>query len=358
MDIIKSKSGSELELLQSNGLINIEGVPHPFDLSDTRRFVKVDSADGLRIHALASQAPSAVAAIESSKMYTVRFPENISGKLSELKQGGYGSMLKGKDGKFVGSTSFFEVSPVATAAFGVFTVMTIASQQYFLTKINDNLNIISQKVDKVLDFLYGDKKSELISEICFVQRVIRDFTSIMHHESQQTATIIGVQQSEKIAMKDIEFYIQDLEKEVNTEFKNGQELVKVTQTVMQIYESLNASLQLYVMSTILEAYLSQNGDDSFLEGIKSDAALYTNKCFTRMLGSISILKGRVDSFKVERKFDKVPISNQLTELTNSLNGAKALELQDSIAKAVESMISAKTFVVTKKGDVYYQLNAS
>lgn len=356
MDTLKNKS--ELELLRSNGLVDIEPVLHPFDLSDINRFVKVDSADGLRIHALASQAPNTAASIGSSKMYTVHFPENVSGKLTELKQGGYGSMLKGSDGKFVGSASFHEVPPVVTAALGVFTVMAVASQQYFLTKINDNLNLISQKVDKVLDFLYGDKKAELVSEISFVQRVIRDFSSIMRHDSQQTATIIGIQQSTKIAMKDIEFYIIDLDQKSKEEFKNGSDLVNVVKAVIQIYESLNASLQLYVMSIILEAYLSQNGDESFLEGIKSDAALYTNKCFTRMLESISILKGRIDSFKPERKFDKTPVSKQLTKLTDSLNGVKNLELQESITKAIESMTSEKTFVVTEKGDVYYQLNAS
>lgn len=353
-----NKSISEFELLNSNGLLEVEPVTNHFDLSDTTRFMKVDSADGLQIYALASQAPNIAATIGLSQMYTVKFPENVCGKLTVLKQGGFGSMLRGQDGKFVGSASFIPVSPVATAALGVFTVMSIATQQYFLTKINNELRLISQKVDKVLDFLYGDKKAELVSEISFVQRIIRDFSSVMRHDHQQIATIIGIQEAEKVAMKDIEFYIRDLESAANEEFKNGTDLVNVVNKVVQIYETLSASLQLYVMSIILEAYLSQNTDMSFLEGIKNDATLYTSNCFTRMLGSISILKGRVDTFKVKGKIDKAQILDNLSNMTDSLNGAKALEIQGSIAEAITEMTREKTFVVTEKGDVYYQLNAS
>lgn len=57
--------------------------------------------------------------------------------------------------------------------------MSIASGQYFLSEINNNLSAINQKADKILEFLYGDKKAELMSEVSFVNFAYQNYNSIM-----------------------------------------------------------------------------------------------------------------------------------------------------------------------------------
>lgn len=352
----KSDEPSLLAVMQEEGLIKIEPNTQPMDLSDTSRFVKTTScsASDMKLSALSSQLPYLSAAAEMSGMYTVRFPEGVAGTLTKLNQGGYGSMLKGVDGKFTGTASFFSAAPQA-ATLAAFTTMAIVSQQYFLTQINSELKLINQKIDKILGFLYGDKKAELLSEICFVQRAFRDYASIMENESHRVATIAGIQQAEKVAMKDIEFYIQDLDMVVNDEAKNSSELVSTVQTAVQVYESLNASLQLYIIACVLEVYYSQNTNSTFLENLESDLFLYTNKCYSRMLSGVSILKEKVNSYKTKGKFDKEPILEKLVSMSDSLHEGQAIETQNTITNALDAITKETTFIVTENGDVYHQI---
>lgn len=347
---------STIDALQEQGFVKVEASPHSMDLSDTSRFTKLNISSEGKIHmsALLSQSPNLASAAAMSGMYTVKFPEGVTGTMMKLKQGGLSTVLKGADGKITGTASLFQATASA-ATLGIFTVMSIASQQYFLAQINKELKFINQKIDKILGFLYGDKKAELLSEICFIQRAFRDYSSIMANEPHQIATIAGIQQAGKVAMKDIEFYIRDLERTVNREIRSRSELVSTAQTAIQIHESLDASLQLYITSGILEVYYTQTTDASFLENLESDLSLYTNKCYSRMLSSLSILKGKVNVYKVKGKFDKEPILDRLSTITAALQEGKSIETQQAISTALESITKETTFVITDNGEVYHQI---
>lgn len=45
---------------------------------------------------------------------------------------------------------------------GAFISMAIVSGQYFLSQINNELKMIKYNLDKILGFLYGDKKVNTI----------------------------------------------------------------------------------------------------------------------------------------------------------------------------------------------------
>ena len=64
-------------------------------------------------------------------------------------------MIQGKQG-FVGSASFLPLTGQAIFL-SVFTTMSVASGQYFLAKINSQLDVIQRRLGEILDFLYGDK---------------------------------------------------------------------------------------------------------------------------------------------------------------------------------------------------------
>ena len=289
-----------------------------------------------------------------SGMWIMKNPKGITGTLMKLKQGGVSTVMQGSDGQIAGTTSLFSAKKQAVIL-GVFTAMSIVCQQYFLTQINSELKILNQKLDKILDFLYGEKKAELLSEILFIQRSIRDFTSIMEHDTQRIATISGIQQSEKIALKDIEFYIHDLESTVHSELDDKSAITDAVKTAQQICESLDASLQLYIMSTILEVHYSQNTDSCFIENLKSDLSVYIAKCHTRMLAAISVLRGKIDSFSsIWGKLDKDPLIKQLTDITEPLQQNKTMEMQQMISAALDSVRKESTFVITQNDEIYYQ----
>ena len=114
------------------------------------------------------QLPAVVAANALSDMYMVRFPAGIPNALTPLKQGGFSTMVKGENGRIAGTASLYSVEAQA-AVLGAFNAMSIVSGQYFLAQINSELKTMNQNIDKILEFLYGDKKAELISEVSFVK---------------------------------------------------------------------------------------------------------------------------------------------------------------------------------------------
>ena len=344
-----------LSEMVETGSMMVEPVSQVMDLTDTTRFMKLDSEHsfGIQLSGLASQIPSVASSVSMNGMYTLRFPNGVTGALTQLKQGGYSTALKGPNGQFSGTASLFKAS-MFSAVFGAISVMAVVSGQYFLSQINSELKVINQKIDKILVFLYGDKKAELLSEICFIKRAIRDYTSVMGHDSQITATLISIQQSEKVAMKDIEFYLQDLLNTVKTELKGSAEVNNTVDVSLQICESLNASLQLYIMSCILEVYYSQNTDKKFVQFLKEDLSLFVEKCNNRITACISQVKGKVESYTARiDKVDKEPILKRLTDVTDALQEEKTAELKKSISAALDAISKEVTFIVSN-GEVYYK----
>ena len=224
---------SELEQLGRFELVPSDKV---YDFEDKSRFTKLSLSEPQKMHISAAyqHLPAMAATGTLAQAYVARFPEGLPHTLTALKQGGFGSMIQGEQG-FVGSASFFPIAGQAIFL-GAFTAMAVASGQYFLAKINSQLDVIQRGVDEILDFLYGDKKAELMSEISFAKYAFENYTSIMAHESQRTATLVGLQSAKKVAMSDIEFYIQDLSSTVESPEKDlnkvlGQFTRNYTQTV-------------------------------------------------------------------------------------------------------------------------------
>ena len=174
-------------------------------------------------------------------------------------------------------------------------------------------------LDKILEFLYGDKKAELMAEISFVKYAYQNYNSIMSHEAQRTATIASIQKAKKVAMKDIEFYMNDLDSAAKT--KDNSELISTVNKAFQIKESLELSMQLYVFSNLLELYYSQNADSSYIKYVEADVSSYIDKCEKRMLSSFSVLDAFVRDYKgnLLKKIDTSEIEKEVGGLLDRLN---------------------------------------
>lgn len=348
---------TELSQLVKSGAIAIEPNDNSIDLSDNTKYEKIDT--NLGILGLSSQLPAIVANTSRYGLYTVTFPSGISGELMSYINGGQGTQIIGSNGKIVSHASLYRagLSTVASAI----TVMALASGQYFLTAINTKMDLISQGIDKILDFLYGDKKAELLAEISFIQRATTDYRSIMRCESQRIATIASLQSAEKIAMKDIEFYINDLDDATNRKIDDNDKMRRQTETTLQICESLQASLQLMISACILETYYSINTAKEYVDNLRTVLISYVDKCHSRMLSSVSHLKGRIDAVKASEKLfrkvtlDKKPKIEKLSEVIDSLSQNKTHEMHELINNALDSMKKPISYIITDKGEAYQRL---
>lgn len=342
------------EAMEKAASFEVAACTNVFDFEDKGRFTQLELTPAQKMHvsSLMQQVPTAMAAGTMANAYTVSFPQGLPHTLTALKQGGFGSMIQ-ENGRFVGSASFYQLNASA-ALLGAFSAMSIATGQYFLTKINSQLNMMNLKIDKILEFLYGDKKAELMSEISFVKYAYENYSSIMAHEQQCVATLISLQESKKVAMKDIEFYMSDLSSAVNAEAKGFAELEKTARKAFQIKDSLELSLQLYTMSSMLEVYYAQNQDTTYLKNLENDASVYIDKCGKRILSSFSTLNGRINEYKIKRmeKVDKSSLEGEISSLLDKLNSDEASAMRKTIHNAVNASTQKAEYYISADGNMY------
>lgn len=348
------KQAGDFDIFPYEGNINFE---------DSNKYQKLElsTAQKIYINALIQQLPLAVTASNMPQMYTLTFPEGLPHTLMHLKNGGFATSIIGADGKIVGMASLTPM--VAEAAIiGIFTAMSILTGQFFLCQINKELQKINQKLDEIISFLYGDKKAELLSEVSFVKCAYENFNSIMAHEQQRIATISGLQQAKKIAMKDIEFYINDLENTINSIEVNGKIVTNIVESAEKSYQSkdcLDLSTQLYIMSSLMEIYYAQNHDEKYIKYVEEEMYHYIEKSEKRLLSSFSTLKGIVSRAK-EKKLkdennqlvDKEKLQQKCEKIEISLKEESGVAMRKSLSSALHMATQKTEYYLSNNGDVY------
>lgn len=302
-----------------------------------------------QISAAIQHIPSVVASGTMTNAYIVKFPDGINHTLMALKQGGVSSTWRDASGHFGGTASLYSMNMQATIL-GAFSAIAIASGQYFIKQINSELQMINQSMDKILEFLYGDKKAELLSEVSFVKYAYENYSSIMGHDEQCVATIVSLQEAKKVAMKDIEFYMCDLDSAINS--KAGVD--ELVTNAFQIKESLELSIQLYGMSSVLETYFAQNHDVEFIKYVEQEVTSYIDKCEKRILSSFSALKKYLNDYKgrLLEKVDKSQYEKMVSELVDSLYNGEESTIRKSLRKTLQEASSVKEYYVSEEGEVY------
>lgn len=316
--------------------------------------LELTSAQKVHVSALCRELPSMMTTRTLANAYVLNLPKGITtDDLMHYKNGGLGTPYYGENG-VAGHGSLQSIQQQAVLM-GAFNVMSMASGQYFLSEINNNLTIINQKVDKILEFLYGDKKAELMSEISFVNSAYQNYNSIMTHDNQRTATIISLQEARKTAVKDIEFYMSDLDSLVKA--KDGGDLDQFVNKSFKIKDCLQLSVQLYCMSNVLEVFYSQNMEPDYIDYVEKDILGYIDKCEKRLLSSFSAIEMYVANFKgnLLKKIDKSVYENRIGEYVELLGSGKEFIERKPLQSVFQSCLQKQVFYLDKEGEVYLKI---
>lgn len=341
---------TSLKEVQSNGNFEIKPIEKKIDFSKGYTQLEMNTEQKKHVSALIQNIPSLIAVNTLAETYIVKFPDGLQHTLMSLGQGGFSSTYI-ESGKIAGTASLYSTATQA-AVLGAFTTMSIVSGQYFLSQINSELRVMKLNIDKILEFLYGEKKAELMSEVSFVKYAYQNYGSIMGCNPQRIATISSLQNARKVAMKDIEFYVSDLDSIVNG--KDGSDVGTLTEKAMQIKESLELSMQLYGMSSVLEIYYAQNHESSYIKYIDSEITSYIDKCEKRMLSIFSILKNRISEYKgsLLKKIDKTAYERTVVELIESLNSGEESLLRKSFRESLWAASRTTEYYVDCDGEIY------
>lgn len=342
--------------LQKQGKFKILPCGLAVNFNDNSQYekLKLSPEQKIQITGLLQHVPMAVAANAMAGAYTVSFPKGLPHTLLALKQGGLGSQII-DNGRIVGSASFYPMLRQA-AVFSAFSLMSIVTGQFFLFQITKELHMINKKIDDILKFLYGEKKAELLSEIKFVKYACENYAHIMAHDQQRTATLVSIQEARKVAVKDMEFYMNDLNEKIKF---NGKEKFDslanfIEYKIGQIKENINLSLQLYLISTLMEMYYAENFDEHYMKYLEDDIKNYIENWTNQMhlcYGSLrEILKSPVAK-KYEPKRKKYAQNNE-NEIT--LQQEKSGLLYSQLSEALHKPTQSKEYYLTADGDVYYK----
>lgn len=339
--------------MEQSGMNNLE-----FNACDDETFrhskltrLESGSAQKNYIAELFMQIPKFLNVNESANIYSVKIPANFNlDNAAQFVNGLLGQLAQFKPEEL----SNYLVLAGAQVAFNAFSSMVIASRQHYLTEINNNLKAINQKADKILEFLYGDKKAELMAEVRFVNFAYENYNSIMGNSLQRTATLVNVQESRKIAMKDIEFYVSDLDS--MSRVKNISELDSFMHKAYRIKDCLQLAIQLYCMSNVLEVYYSQNTDPAYLKYVENDIMSYIDKCEKKMLADFSAIQMMVKNYKGNplKKVDKDDFINNVGNLVDLLGSGEELIKRKPVRETLRSYQKDNIYYINKEGDLYLE----
>lgn len=338
--------------MENNNLFSIEECKSFSPTDADFKKLDISSEDQASISIFLSQMPALMSASALSNAYVLKFPEGVSGTLMKLKRGGYSTVMTDK-GKIVGHASIQSLENSA-ALLSAFSVMSIVTGQFFMSRISNDFEFVKQKIDKILDFLYGEKKAELFAEVSFVKQAYENFASIMRHPEQCAATIVNLQNAQKIAMKDIEFYINDLNGKSKEKPKSYEAFCNIADEAIKIKDCLMLAIQLYATTGLMEANFSQNSDGSYLKYLKDTLCYYVKKTESGILSCFSSLRTNNSNYKPNAvtKFDTAPLDKRLGAIEDSFNNGDQSQLYKTIERTLNLMNSAKEIYITSNGDAY------
>ena len=298
--------------------------------------------------------PEASAAMTLSNAWVAKFPKGFSSaNMMRYDKGGVGTPLQGDQG-IEDHASLFSLRTQG-AIHGIFSILSAATGQYFLSRIDNQLSLVNSKLDDVINFLYGENRAELMAEIFFVRRTHENYASIMTNEYQRIATITGLQSAQKIAVKDLEFYLADIENAARKQVTDFKSLCADETAAWKALNCVELALQTFVIASILEIYISENYDDSYTEYVKQQLTSYMKRCDTVIVTSFSAIDLKFAQYHqgvFENAENRQKFRTMIRRTLAPYKGEVQSPLRQMMKDALDALQSDSIYYLTEKDDVY------
>lgn len=254
------------------------------DDEDLKGFKKVSDSDFARLNVCFRDVPQMLKAMNDSQYY--------SGSYKVIYDKGLGVLQKstkdpnlfranivtlGTNNDITGqallqemkSTELMKVSNLLMSAF---SVAAVATNQYYLARIDSKLEAVEKKVDEIKRFLEIDKESQLWADGEFLNEIRNSIQFIVDDDLYRKATLTNIQSIRRTALSNIKLYYEQLfELKAYLDVKDND---KETRENLEKYKGYLPkfwySVYLFEMSYYLEAYLSKITDEKFLDGIANE----------------------------------------------------------------------------------------
>ena len=251
-------------------------------------------------------------------------------------------MLRDDGNKFVGSAS---ANPLESASIflSCFTAMSIASGQFFLNRINSELNSISKKLDEIINLLNIEREEDLKSKINTVYKAYNSYEDSINDEALRYATLDNLFRINEAAETKLNTYKKLLDKQSKKTIKKIDE-----NSVVYYYNGIKLSCCLYVLGNLVEILYSKNNTSVSLKKRQEEI----KGIIERSQKETQTYFGRIQKKDLKKFEKKLPKLNEIInrEYENN-NYCEFIEITD---KFINNLISPK-YYISSNNELYYEI---
>lgn len=251
---------------------------------DYNGFKKVSDNDFARLNACFRDVPQMLKSIYDSQYYADSYKVIYEKGLGVLQKSAKDPNLyranvvtPGTNNGIVGQALLQKMEPneimeVSNLLMSAFSVAAVATNQYYLARIDSKLEAVEKKVDEIKRFLEIDKESQLWADGEFLKEIRNSIQFIVDDDLYRQATLTNIQSIRRTALSNIKLYYEQLfELKAYLDVKDND---KETKANLEKYKGYLPkfwySVYIFEMAYYLEAYLSKITDEEFLEGIANE----------------------------------------------------------------------------------------
>lgn len=285
-------------------------------------YTKINDDDFVKINACLQNVPFLFKSIKDANYYSGTYKVVYDKGLGVLQRSAKNPNLfranvvaPGTNNEITGQALLQELNPstLSNIAIASFTITSIATNQYFLARIDNKLESIEKKVNEIQRFLELDKESQLWADGEFLKEVQDKAQDIINSEAYSHATLTNVQIIRRKSLANFKLYYEQL-KEL-TSLLNQKDNSKEMKGNFNKYKGLLPkywySVYLYELAYYLEVYLSNITGSSFLQAKISEM----EKVINMYQEGHGLFSGKFNTYFNEVKALK-PIDVPLIDLNN------------------------------------------
>ena len=214
--------------------------------------------------------------------------------------------LYNENNKLVGAASWVPLDPEKISytvspqmILGLFTIMSFATGQFFISTINKKLSKLNENVEKILAFLELEKRSNIEADSEILNRSIAYLRFIMENDIQKYSSAVDFKAIKRHALGDIYFFGETVSKVTSRikETSKPEEVQTIIGELKKYCPQYWHAVRNYNLAAMLEAIVSENDDPAYLDLVIEELRIQTS----RYDKSIQMIKETYDKYHNESK---------------------------------------------------------
>ncbi len=216
----------------------------------------------------------------NSNSYKVVFPEGAAGILMKYKNGMLGTPLIGESGKISDHAGLVPVDTISLTPLMIFTVMSTITGQYFMSRINEGLEVLTKDVKNIIDLIYDEKESDNFAAYNFYEYVKINMELILGNECLKLSTLTNLQATNNKMYSNILFYSKSIKRKIksitnvtsNSKFtgKRLSEMEDISKIILDLITQQHLSFELFWIGKVYEMQVAEIYDEAYCKNIISE----------------------------------------------------------------------------------------